>query len=377
MKTVAIIQTTIKQYRLPFFQRLAESLSKHDITLRVVYGQPTEAECSKGDEAAIAPPTGITVKNRWLMGERLLYQPVHRHIKKADLVVVEQANRNLANYRLLADSLRGRHKFAFWGHGWDHQSTQQGFSARLKRRMLNLPNWWFSYTEEVKNYLVHQGVDPNQITNVQNSIDVAEFRASLNAVQQPTLLKTQSRLGLSPSSVVGLYCGALYAMKRLDFLLQACVQIRSVVPDFHLLVIGDGPERARLEQAAKQYSWVHYQGACFGAEKALYYRLADVVLNPGMVGLAILDAFTAGLPLLTTHLPIHSPEIDYLEDGVNGLITPASPELYAAAVVNLLTNKADLGRLQAAALESSHQYSLDAMVERFTDGIIRCLDKPR
>ena len=45
--------------------------------------------------------------------------------------------------------------------------------------------------------------------------------------------------------------------------------------------------------------------------------ISDVFLLPGKVGLAILDAFA----VLTTRLDIHCPEIEYLEEDRNVLVT--------------------------------------------------------
>ena len=39
-----------------------------------------------------------------------------------------------------------------------------------------------------------------------------------------------------------------------------------------------------------------------GREKAAWFKLASVVLNPGLVGLHILDSFWAGVPMVTITL---------------------------------------------------------------------------
>jgi glycosyltransferase involved in cell wall biosynthesis len=103
-------------------------------------------------------------------------------------------------------------------------------------------------------------------------------------------------------------------------------------------------------------------------------RLADLALLPGPVGLAILDFFAAGLPLLTTRISAHGPEIDYLEEGVNGLVTDPDPNSYAEAVIDLLLDKERLAKFRKASADSSGKYSIDAMVENYAVGICNCLD---
>jgi glycosyltransferase involved in cell wall biosynthesis len=85
---------------------------------------------------------------------------------------------------------------------------------------------------------------------------------------------------------------------------------------------------------------LHALGPKFGAEKTLYVSLGKVWLMPGLVGLGVLDSFAYETPMVTTQLPYHSPEIDYLQDGVNGVIVRDSdnPQAYADAVHRVLSD---------------------------------------
>lgn len=369
---VLIAQNVVKQYRVAFFDQLHDALADRGMTLRVAYGQPTAEEQAKGDNVDLSSAYGIALRNRWLLGGRLLYQPLLPLAAKADLVVVEQANRYLANYALLGRSAAGRGLVAYWGHGWKRQPGSR-VSAWLKRRQLRLPDWWFAYTARTAQYLAEAGVDPARITDVQNSVDTLAFRALLRDLDTEQVRAFRQCLGVGAQSPVGLYCGSLYVHKKLEFLCRAADEIRRLCPDFHLLVVGDGPQRTALQAFARNRPWVHCLGARFGRDKAICYRAADVVLNPGLVGLGILDAFAAGLAFLTTDIPIHSPEIDYLRPGYNGVITEPDPVVFAAAAVALLNDDARRARLSQGALASAERYSMANMVDRFATGICGCL----
>ena len=116
--------------------------------------------------------------------------------------------------------------------------------------------------------------------------------------------------------------------------------MREAVPDFHLLIIGAGPDAGIAEAAAAELPWVHYAGPKFGAEKTALASLGRVFLMPGLVGLGVLDSFAYGTPMVTTDIPYHSPEIEYLRHGENGLIVADDVRTYAEAVTELLTDEA-------------------------------------
>jgi glycosyltransferase involved in cell wall biosynthesis len=126
----------------------------------------------------------------------------------------------------------------------------------------------------------------------------------------------------------------MYADKQLDFLLAACEAIRQRISDFHVIFIGNGPEEGKIERAAQKHDWIHYVGPIFARNRAMYFMASQVILMPGLVGLAIVDSFVAGTPLFTTDIQSHSPEISYLEHGMNGVMTSFAVNHYADAGPN-------------------------------------------
>jgi glycosyltransferase involved in cell wall biosynthesis len=130
-----------------------------------------------------------------------------------------------------------------------------------------------------------------------------------------------------------------------------------------------------VQRVATRDRFIHFLGPRIGREKALLFKMADVFLLPGAVGLAILDSFAAGLPLLTTELPDHGPEISYLSPGSNGLITPHDPQSYADATIDLLRSPQKLARLRNGAIASSSLHSIENMVANFRSGILDCLSQ--
>lgn len=376
MKRVVIIQSVLKEYRIHFFDKLHKRLILNGIELRVIYGQPCKADKYKGDNVEQDPEYGIRVKNFWLFNERALLQPVLHEIISSDLVIVEQANKHLVNYMLMILSLLGLNKTAFWGHGWNRQAEGRSFPSAFKRKTLKFTDWWFAYTDGTKDYLVKEGFPEGKITSVQNSVDTKSIKNDLKSLGREEILNFKKSLGLSRDAKVGLFCGSLYKEKCLEFLINAAVKIREKIPEFSMLIVGDGPDRNIAEEADKRYTWIHYLGPRFGREKALCLGASDLFLMPGLVGLAILDAFAAGLPIVSTDIPFHSPEIEYLADGQNGCITEHNIFIYADKVAMLLADEQARREMGRHAEETGEFFTVERMAENFASGIFKVLNKP-
>lgn len=374
---VTLVQTRLPRYREPVFTALRETLSGRGIEFRLVHGQPTAAETLRGDEGALE--WAQRVCNRYLRvgPATLVWQPLGGALKDADLVILTQENRLLSNYPQLLVG-RGRRRVAFFGHGRNFQARRaDSLAERFKRRVAHACDWWFAYTDVSRDWLVAQGYPAQRITSVDNAIDVDGLRADLAAAQaQGAVAELRARLGLPDGAVVGLYCGALYAEKRLDLLVAAGERVHARHAGFRLLVVGDGPLGAWLRAQAAARPWLHALGALYGVPKAAAFSLADVVLNPGLVGLHVLDAFAAGKPLVTTRDARHSPEIAYLEPGANGLVTEGTAEAYADAVCALIADADTRTRLAQAAAQAAGRYTVEHMAQRFATGIEQCLAEP-
>ena len=75
-------------------------------------------------------------------------------------------------------------------------------------------------------------------------------------------------------------------------------------------------------------------------------------------------------------MPYHSPEIDYLEDGVNGILVrdPCSPDEFAKAVQDVLTDELLNARLRSGCRIAAERYTNEEMVRRYAGGIELALE---
>ncbi len=371
MKKVLIIYKFLPQYRLEFFQQLKIELSKEGIELTLVYGKLKNTDSLKNDEVDIDWAFFIPNKVIRLGKTQLLWQPCLAHTKDKDLIIVEQANKLLINYYFSFMRHFKPFKFAFWGHGRNLQDDPASIRNKFKYKFLGYCDWWFAYTNGVKRMLQSYKFPTDKITVVQNAIDTKSLTRYYDEVSEDDI-KDLKNLWKIAGDNIGIYCGGMYMEKRLDFIIKSCQIIKKSVPDFHMVFIGSGIDANFVTEAEKSFDFIHYVGPKFGKERVKYFKLASVQLMPGAVGLGILDSFALQAPIITTDLPIHGPEIEYLENGINGIITPNDLTEYTQTVVDILLKKKYLNLIEGC-VRSAAVYTVENMVTNFKNGILKCL----
>jgi len=373
MKKVVIISPNLLQYRKEFYNQLRHSLLKENVQLDIIYGKLNSANFkSRNDQIDLE--WGKFIQNKvFRIGEKeLIWQPCLKDLKNADMVIVEQANKLLINYYLMFARRWMNLKFCYLGHGRNRQMKEDSIYNKFKYLFTKKCDWWFAYTQGVKDFIVDMGYPKNKITSVQNAIDTKELKDQYSQVNQTETEKIKKELSID-TNCIGIYCGAMYTEKRIDFILEACYRIKKFIPEFNMLFIGSGEDLYKVEEAANNHAWIHSLGSKFGIDRVKYFKIAVVQIMPGAVGLGILDSFAMETPLITTVQDFHGPEISYLENGKNGLITNDNLEEYSNAVVELLISKKYLEMADYCQL-CAGKYTTENMVENFKTGIVNCLD---
>ena len=161
-------------------------------------------------------------------------------------------------------------------------------------------------------------------------------------------------------------------MKWVPFLLNSLEVTHRQYPDFRMIIIGDGSDADRVQAFCQRNPWCRWVGAVHGMERVKYLAQADVFLNPGMTGLSILDAFAVGIPFATTDCGIHSPEIAYLKNGVNGIMSKPTESAFTAAVLELIQSD-DLAMIKQNALTDGKKYTIESMTRNFVGGVMKAL----
>lgn len=371
---VTIVQNTVRQYRTRFYACLREELDQRAIHLRVLSGNSAYDDDARKDLSLVPWIQDVRSNTLRFAGKRLVWQPILRHVRSSDLVIVEQASQMLVNYPLFAWHQLGGPAMAFWGHGVNYGDRKVGPAESLKHWMSQHVAWWFAYTNVSAVAVAELGFPAERVTVVQNASDAISLANRVANLSTGDIDAFKSENDLGPGPVLT-FVGSLTAKKDLQFLLAAIDALAAQMPDLRFVVAGAGLLADEAVAARQTRPWMRVLGTVFDQELAVLLAASDLLLVPGWLGLAVVDAFAAGVPVIASASHSHPPEIDYLEDGVNGLLVDDSgdPQVYARSVAALLTDEQQRDRLAEGARASGQKYTVEAMAQRFAVGIEQAL----
>jgi glycosyltransferase involved in cell wall biosynthesis len=161
------------------------------------------------------------------------------------------------------------------------------------------------------------------------------------------------------------YVGRLIRAKGLDELVDAMQRL----PGEHLTIVGDGPERKRLEEKARGLS-VTFTGHVDHATARQHIRAARCLALPSYTEAfpnVVLEAMASGVPVVAT-LTGGVPSL--VQDGKTGfLVPPGSVEDLAGALAKLTQDESLCLTMGASAHDVAGSFSWPRAVERLVDQI--------
>jgi glycosyltransferase involved in cell wall biosynthesis len=146
--------------------------------------------------------------------------------------------------------------------------------------------------------------------------------------------------------------------------------LRGLYEDLHLVLIGCGPDRFRLERFARAIGCrrhLHFAGP--QADIALLLAAAEMVWIPDRVEASLnaaLEAMAAARPVIASRLP---GLVEIVSDGENGLLFPPGDKAALARQTRRLLDDADLRQRlgEAGRRRVTSQFTAEAMVGRFVE----------
>ncbi len=221
--------------------------------------------------------------------------------------------------------------------------------------------------------LADGGVAPERIRIISSSVD----SAGLTAARPRGVVRAE--LGLSDDDFVLLIMAQLTKRKGVDVALKAVASLlaegsgpstreTSGTERLHLLVAGDGPERAALEQQARGLGLaeeVTFLG--HRPDKADLLGACDVFVMPSRregLGVAALEALASARPVVASDIGGLADTV--LDEKCGLLVPPGDPEALASALARLLNDPALLTRLgEAGPARVDDGFRSDQMIDAY------------
>jgi len=214
-------------------------------------------------------------------------------------------------------------------------------------------------SEYMKGVIAKWGIPEERITRVYSAlhpIAVTDTRDALRAQLEYEGLVIVSAARLTP-------------WKGMQRLIDALAIVRKDHPDATLVIVGDGSERASLEEHAVEsglYDAVRFVGRQSKDSLGAAIKAADVfVLNTAYEGLShqLLEVMDIGVPVVTT--PVGG-NVELIEHGVNGLLVPHNDaHAIASAVVRAATHEQLRNSLVQNARHTTQHFNEKKVVDDF------------
>ncbi|MGD9853395.1 MAG: glycosyltransferase [Planctomycetaceae bacterium] len=214
-------------------------------------------------------------------------------------------------------------------------------------------------SHSVADFYRQQGFPDQRSTVICNAIELP----GASSIDREARLK---ELDIPPDAKLVGHVGRLAKQKRVDDLLWAAQVLRQADERAYFLVIGDGPDRTRLEQHARNVeSAAHVRFLGHRTDAASWLPLLDVFwLGSGFEGMSnsLMEAMAAGVPVVVTDIP---PNRELVTHGEHGYLVGVGDGVgFAQFTLRLLRDDALAAKLGAAGrCRMADEFSVDRMVD--------------
>lgn len=227
----------------------------------------------------------------------------------------------------------------------------------LRRRFsLPIPNAMLPVADMIRAELIDRyRLDPTRVVTVRNAADIEA--CDPDPVRGRAL---RSAFAIPSDATVFLFAGRLTTVKGVDLLLQAATRLRDT--GAHILIVGDGPERATLEARAERDALpVHW----LGWQEDIHPMLdaADALVLPSHyegLPLVLLEAMATGTIVVASAV-CGTPEC---VDERNGFLVPrGDADALADALIRVIKLEPEKRRRmgEAAAERARTEFSVERM----------------
>jgi glycosyltransferase involved in cell wall biosynthesis len=217
------------------------------------------------------------------------------------------------------------------------------------------------YPSEMARSLLDKLSKNNQpSTVISNGINTKEFKLM-------EVGDFYERFKIPKDKIKLLFVGRLHPEKSVDTLISAMFHIVKVHPETHLMIVGGGHLREKLEKLTRNLQidkHITFLGLVNEEDKILAYNAADIFILPSLAeleGMVVLEAMACGKPIIVSDTVMSASR--FFVDGNGFLFKTQNCVDLANQILKLVTDanlRKNMGRIS---LEKSKKYDIDKSVE--------------
>ena len=356
---LAIITNSQTPYRLALHLRIARelpqlrlwSLFTHELSnANWKFTAPAEigpVQFGKGEDCADATRPGNIIKEFKRGGSIIQW------LKDHDIrVVVVFGYNDAGRLRIIRWCKKAKIPCFLFGDSNIHGDRISGLKAIAKRIIVGTVVRWcsgvFACGSLGREYFVKYGATPEKIFYFPYEPDYK----LIENLPAELIESARGRFGLKPDRKRLVYSGRLIGLKRVDLLVDAFLAIARDRPDWDLVIVGDGPLKAKLlaripPDLSDRIIWAGFLDD--QATVSAIYRNCDVLVLPSDFepwALVINEAVCAGLAVVSSNVVGAAAEL--VRDDVNGRLFPPGDLPALTRVLSDITRNGVSDRLKAA-----------------------------
>jgi glycosyltransferase involved in cell wall biosynthesis len=253
----------------------------------------------------------------------------------------------------------------FHGHvlrGYFDPIVTRGFRL-LEQLLARFTTVLVAVSPEVRDDLVSLGVAPKEkFAVIRLGVGLDERLEGTETARG----ETRRLIGVADHSFVVGWVGRMTGVKRLEDVLKGFQELLATHGDAYLCLVGDGPDRARMERLAHELRimrrclFVGYQN-----DVGRFYEAFDVLVLPSAnegTPVSVIEALAAGRPVVATRV---GGVPDVVEEGVDGFLVDVGDVVAIGARLSELASDVDLRRAMADAGRSRmrERYAVERLVD--------------
>ena len=237
-----------------------------------------------------------------------------------------------------------------WNDYWYEYLGKAGFFGKLVEKiMVNLTGRIIAVSTKTKNDLKAMKSSEKSVV-IPNGIDFNYIHDIAPADEKSDII----------------FAGRLIKEKNVDMLIKTIPLVKEKIPDVKCCIIGDGPERAKLEKLVQRLGVqdsIIFKGFMKNYDDLIsYMKSSQVFVLPSVregFGIVVIEANACGLPVVVVKHRMNAAS-DLIINNKNGIVSDFSREGMAENIISMIDKKKEM---QKDCIATSGEYDWDKIVD--------------